>query len=333
MCNVFDKLDIYVLVMACLNIISSSLIIYASMKIYHPIISNNSSDSTNYTSYINLLDSEIAKNKNSTFNNNTIFSNQNEIEYIHIYSNNGSKESDNIIIKNNRRLYIPAYISFGLIIMLLFSFIVKEGDKFCDKSFFKGGCGSLLGVLVLIILFLAVLIIRIISIFLGKPGTRIFAFFFLIIFNILYIIFVLIENKKYVVYKFVVFIEIAAGISLFLNSIGFIWTILDLCILGTNKKDSVNDEKTINNSNAQIENDNNEIIRVNNKVESINNDKSQDKNKEAFNKYSLEKSKTNIKEPQNDNTNASDIQNLEINNVNVSYQNNQNSGYDNDNGK
>lgn len=333
MCNVFDKLDIYVLVMACLNIISSSLIIYASMKIYHPIISNNSSDSTNYTSYINLLDSEIAKNKNSTFNNNTIFSNQNEIEYIHIYSNNGSKESDNIIIKNNRRLYIPAYISFGLIIMLLFSFIVKEGDKFCDKSFFKGGCGSLLGALVLIILFLAVLIILIISIFLGKPGTRIFAFFFLIIFNILYIIFVLIENKKYVVYKFVVFIEIAAGISLFLNSIGFIWTILDLCILGANKKDSVNDEKTINNSNAQIENDNNEIIRVNNKVESINNDKSQDKNKEAFNKYSLEKSKTNIKEPQNDNTNASDIQNLEINNVNVSYQNNQNSGYDNDNGK
>ena len=333
MCDVFDKLDIYVLVMACLNIISSSLIIYASMKIYHPIISNNSSDSTNYTSYINLLDSEIAKNKNSTFNNNTIFSNQNEIEYIHIYSNNGSKESDNIIIKNNRRLYIPAYISFGLIIMLLFSFIVKEGDKFCDKSFFKGGCGSLLGALVLIILFLAVLIILIISIFLGKPGTRFFAFFFLIIFNILYIIFVLIENKKYVVYKFVVFIEIAAGISLFLNSIGFIWTILDLCILGTNKKDSVNDEKTINNSNAQIENDNNEIIRVNKKVESINNDKSQDKNKEAFNKYSLEKSKTNIKEPQNDNTNASDIQNLEINNVNVSYQNNQNSGYDNDNGK
>ena len=333
MCNVFDKLDIYVLVMACLNIISSSLIIYASMKIYHPIISNNFSDSTNYTSYINLLDSEIAKNKNSTFNNNTIFSNQNEIEYIHIYSNNGSKESDNIIIKNNRRLYIPAYISFGLIIMLLFSFIVKEGDKFCDKSFFKGGCGSLLDALVLIILFLAVLIILIISIFLGKPCTRIFAFFFLIIFNILYIIFVLIENKKYVVYKFVVFIEIAAGISLFLNSIGFIWTILDLCILGTNKKDSVNDEKTINNSNAQIENDNNEIIRVNNKVESINNDKSQDKNKEAFNKYSLEKSKTNIKEPQNDNTNASDIQNLEINNVNVSYQNNQNSGYDNDNGK
>ena len=299
----------------------------------NPIISNNSSDSTNYTSYINLLDSEIAKNKNSTFNNNTIFSNQNEIEYIHIYSNNGSKESDNIIIKNNRRLYIPAYISFGLIIMLLFSFIVKEGDKFCDKSFFKGGCGSLLGALVLIILFLAVLIILIISIFLGKPCTRIFAFFFLIIFNILYIIFVLIENKKYVVYKFVVFIEIAAGISLFLNSIGFIWTILDLCILGTNKKDSVNDEKTINNSNAQIENDNNEIIRVNNKVESINNDKSQDKNKEAFNKYSLEKSKTNIKEPQNDNTNASDIQNLEINNVNVSYQNNQNSGYDNDNCK
>ena len=333
MCNVFDKLDIYVLVMACLNIISSSLIIYASMKIYHPIISNNSSDSTNYTSYINLLDSEIAKNKNSTFNNNTIFSNQNEIEYIHIYSNNGSKESDNIIIKNNRRLYIPAYISFGLIIMLLFSFIVKEGDKFCDKSFFKGGCGSLLGALVLIILFLAVLIILIISIFLGKPCTRIFAFFFLIIFNILYIIFALIENKKYVVYKFVVFIEIAAGISLFLNSIGFIWTILDLCILGTYKKDSVNDEKTINNSNAQIENDNNEIIRVNNKVESINNDKSQDKNKEAFNKYSLEKSKTNIKEPQNDNTNASDIQNLEINNINVSYQNNQNSGYDNDNGK
>ena len=333
MCDVFDKLDIYVLVMACLNIISSSLIIYASMKIYHPIISNNSSDSTNYTSYINLLDSEIAKNKNSTFNNNTIFSNQNEIEYIHIYSNNGSKESDNIIIKNNRRLYIPAYISFGLIIMLLFSFIVKEGDKFYNKSFFKGGCGSLLGALVLIILFLAVLIILIISIFLGKPCTRIFAFFFLIIFNILYIIFVLIENKKYVVYKFVVFIEIAAGISLFLNSIGFIWTILDLCILGTNKKDSVNDEKTINNSNAQIENDNNEIIRVNNKVESINNDKSQDKNKEAFNKYSLEKSKTNIKEPQNDNTNASDIQNLEINNVNVSYQNNQNSGYDNDNGK
>ena len=221
MCNVFDKLDIYVLVMACLNIISSSLIIYASMKIYHPIISNNSSDSTNYTSYINLLDSEIAKNKNSTFNNNTIFSNQNEIEYIHIYSNNGSKESDNIIIKNNRRLYIPAYISFGLIIMLLFSFFVKEGDKFCDKSFFNGRGGSLLGVLVLIILFLAVLIILIISIFLGKPCTRIFAFFFLIIFNILYIIFVLIENKKYVVYKFVVFIEIAAGISLFLNSIGF----------------------------------------------------------------------------------------------------------------
>ena len=310
--------DIVIGVIIAVNIISDSLVIWSSGNILPAKNDTNTTNST--TLYLDILDkgkNMFLDNIYSSINNDSNISSN--LPLTKYYDEYGIEDAINFYKKAHKGLYFTSIFAFIFIIMLGFSYLVKDKNScdcdlsggfncHCDLSGSgEGACGICLGA----VFFFFLALILVIMLAIGQKPSRLFALFGQMVFAILYIVWGVLKGREDGVYKFVLLTIIVGGITAFFNFVAMILIIIDIdtCTLFGFNTNKSNIEKENNNSTDSYQ-----------KFQGQNNEKVSDEN--TPNQPAIEL-KTSIDNSDNNNSEQ---------NTNEPNQNEQNPGYDNNDG-
>ena len=227
-------------VLICVNIISNSLIIYSSGNILPNKDENNTKTNTTNLYLENF-------NKNLTISNtNNISSNPNEIKKFSIFPTHGISDATRFFNKAHKGLYFIPIFAFLFIALLFISYFVKEepGGKNplhgWSPSNMHGAPGAA-GIYLIVLPLIAIILILLLAVSLGKKYSRIAGAFLHMIFSLICVILGAVQGNNDGIKKFVLITVIAGSIATFFNLITAIIMFFDDCDCFRFLKDKIGD--------------------------------------------------------------------------------------------